>query len=110
MKNKITVKKRDRTWGSGTTWRLGHFVGKGMWLIEGSGDKVSSRKAGWSAVANPQLAREAYSAWLFKEKSLNVNELILARDYSVINQLPPATTEALNADLRNAICKAILGR
>lgn len=70
---------------------------------------MSSRKAGWSAIANPQLARVAYDEWLVGEKTLNVNELILARDYTVINQIP-AATEALNADLRNAICRAITGR
>lgn len=70
---------------------------------------MTSRKPGWSAIANPELARNAYDSWTLKDKDLNVVELTLARDYAVMHRLKWAV-DSINVDLRNAVCKAITGR
>lgn len=69
---------------------------------------MSSRQAGWAAVASPQAAREAYYNWNEGFK-LTISELTLARDFAHLNRFRVAVEE-LNADLRSAVCKAVQGR
>jgi hypothetical protein len=66
-----------------------------------------SRQPGWSAVANPQKAEDAFNAWCTRSNTLSINELILARDYAVLRGKMKRVIEELNSDLRDAVCASI---
>lgn len=67
---------------------------------------MAKREAGWSAVGNPEAALSAFKAWENESKTdcktLDVQSLILARDYAALNKKGDAVVEAINTDLQMA--------
>ena len=68
--------------------------------------KSTSRQAGWSAVAKPEKAREAFDAWQNGDV-LDVRRLVLARDFAVLNRKGARVVNAINRALRVATINAV---
>ena len=68
--------------------------------------KSTSRQTGWSAVANPEKAREAFTAWKNGDV-LDVRTLTLARDFAVLNRKGTRVVNAINRALRVATINAV---
>jgi hypothetical protein len=69
---------------------------------------TSSRQSGWSAIANPQKALGSFAAWSSGGKPLNVQSLLLARDYAVVHRKGRKVVKALNSDLREAVRNVLI--
>ena len=70
--------------------------------------KSTSGQAGWSAVANPEKARDAVTAWQSGDV-LDVRTLTLERDFAVVNK-GARGVNAINRALRVATINAVNGR
>lgn len=70
---------------------------------------MSSRQAGWSAVANPEAAKAAFERWSNGEVLNDTHTLTLARDYAVLNNKGHKVIDRINNDLRR-VAFAIIRR
>ncbi len=68
-----------------------------------------ARHPGWSAVANPEKAEHAFKSWCTRDCTLDINALILARDYAVLHNKGKKVVDAINSDLREAVCSSLRG-
>ena len=68
-----------------------------------------ARQPGWAAAANPQQAERAFNAWWTRNENLEINGLILARDYAVLHNKGKKVVNAINSDLRDAVCRSLRG-
>jgi hypothetical protein len=65
---------------------------------------MSSRQPGWAAVANVEAAKTAFDKWNTRTHTLTVHELVLARDHAALTRQCGKVIDAINADLRRAVC------